>query len=71
MEPVDLKPSPPEDDPLETWLRANATATPLPDDGFTRRVLTSLPPPAKAGMSRRAAFCLAGALAGVLLPWLT
>ena len=71
MEPVDLKSPPPEDDQLETWLRANATAKLLPDDGFTRRVLTSLPPPAKAGMSRRAAFCLAGALAGVLLPWLT
>lgn len=71
MEPDDLKSPPPADDQLETWLRANAAATPLPDDGFTRRVLASLPPPARAGMPRRAAFCLAGTVAGLVLPWLT
>jgi hypothetical protein len=71
MEPLDLKSPTPGDDQLEAWLRANASATPLPDDGFTQRVLTSLPPQAQPEVSRRAVFCLVGALAGVALPFLT
>ena len=62
MEPTDLKNDPPADAQLEAWLRAGATSPPLPDDGFTRRVLASLPPP--RATSRRLMFCLAGASVG-------
>lgn len=75
MEPVDLKTSSPENDPVDAWLRANSNATPLPDAGFTDRVLASLPAStatsAKPAASRRAVFCLVGAFAGLVLPWLT
>lgn len=71
MEPDDLKSSAPGPDPVDTWLRANAAATPLPDDGFTQQVLTKLPPPSKPAAARRGLFCLVGAGAGLLLPWLT
>lgn len=41
MEPSDLNPA---DEPLELLLREPA-AVPLPDDGFSTRVLAALPPP--------------------------
>jgi hypothetical protein len=43
MEPNDLKPTPPDDASLDTWLRAHAALPTLPDDGFSHRVLTALP----------------------------
>ncbi len=43
MEPADLNSSPPDDARLEAWLRAHSAAAPLPDDGFSARVLAALP----------------------------
>jgi len=73
MESPDLKSPPPDDAALETWLRANSSLPPLPDGGFSRRVLATLPRPARRHQARRSWLCLAGvmlggaiALAGVL-----
>ncbi len=72
MEPTDLNRPAPDDAQLDAWLRSNATATPLPDNGFSQRVLANLPPRAdRAAATRRIIFCLAGALAGAIVPWLT
>ena len=65
MEPTDLKPTPPDDPQLEAWLRASATLPPLPDDGFTQRVLTALPSPTRRPSAQRLWFCLGGALVGI------
>jgi hypothetical protein len=72
MEPTDLNRSALDDAQLDTWLRSNAAAVPLPDNGFSQRVLASLPPPAsRAAGWRRLIFCIAGAAAGVVVPLLT
>ncbi|HWL14214.1 MAG TPA: hypothetical protein VNR00_01335 [Opitutus sp.] len=65
MEPADLNASPsrdPEDARLEQFLRQ--PLAPLPDDGFTARVLATLPPPPSR---TRAGVCLAAASVGVSL----
>ncbi len=63
-----MKPSSPDDTPVEAWLRSSASLPPLPDDGFSHRVLAALPPPARRRANRlRLVLCLAGALAGVAL----
>ncbi|MBI2518495.1 MAG: hypothetical protein HYV95_16570 [Opitutae bacterium] len=62
MEPDDLKSAPPDDPALDAWLRANASLPPLPDDGFSQRVLTALPSAPRS--ARRLWLCAAGALAG-------
>ena len=67
MEPNDLKPTPPDDAQLEAWLRASAAQPSLPDDGFTQRVLTALPPPARQPSARRMWFCTGGALVGIIV----
>ena len=64
MEPNDLKSLPPDDAQLEAWLRTSTMQPPLPDDGFTQRVLTALPPPARRHSALRLWFCVAGALTG-------
>jgi len=64
MEPNDLNSLPPDDVQLEAWLRASTTLPPLPDDGFSQRVLTALPPPAREDSVWRRWFCVAGALTG-------
>lgn len=67
MEPANLTPTP-EDEQLETLLRR--VEPPLPDDGFSVRVLAALPPvePASSGIGAwlnvQTALVLAGALAG-------
>lgn len=65
MEPNDLKPTPPDEAALEAWLRTSAALPPLPDDGFSRRVLAALPPAPRS--SRRILFCLAGAFVGAVV----
>ena len=45
MEPTNLTPLPSDRDPLEAWLSAKAPVAPLPDEGFTARVLAALPEP--------------------------
>lgn len=60
-------PFPPSDDPLEAQLRK--TAAPLADDGFSTRVLSSLPRPAPKPRrlpNRRTVACSLGALTGLL-----
>jgi hypothetical protein len=70
MEPTNLNPSSPDDPQLDAWLRAHATAAPLPDDGFSQRVLANLPPGEdRAAAKRRILFCLVGAGVGALVPW--
>lgn len=69
MEPNDLKsPTPPDDAHLEAWLRTHAALPALPDDGFSPRVLTALPAPARhSRVSPRLLAILLGAAAGVAL----
>lgn len=67
MEPSDLKPNSSDDAAVETWLRTHSALPPLPDDGFTPRVLTALPPPASHTLTLRTRICLAGALAGAAM----
>ena len=69
MEPEDLKSPPPDDASFEAWYRAHATRPPVPDHGFTGRVLAALPPPRKQISSQRGRFCLAGALLGGAIAW--
>ena len=70
MEPSDLKSPAPDRDPLETWLRAGVAPTPLPDNGFSHRVLTSLPPRIPPARARRVICCVIGAAAGATFPLL-
>ncbi len=65
MEPTDLKPTPPDDPQLEAWLRASTSLPPLPDNGFTQRVLTALPSPASRQSAQRTWVCVGGALVGI------
>lgn len=65
MEPNDLNTPPPDDVALEAWMRTSASLPPLPDHGFTQRVLVSLPTPVSRRSTQRLWFCLAGALAGI------
>jgi hypothetical protein len=67
MEPIDLKPTPPDDAQLEAWLHASAALPSLPDDGFTSRVLSALPPPARQQNTQREWFCVGGALIGTVV----
>ena len=68
MEPTDLKNIPPDDAQLEAWLRSANPAAPLPDDGFTPRVLAALPPSTAAHGVRRRMLCVtAGAIAGTVV----
>jgi hypothetical protein len=61
--------SPESDRHLEELLRRTSTA-PLPDDGFSQRVLSALPPRARIheanSTGRRVLLCVAGAAIGVL-----
>ncbi len=64
MEPADLNPTPPDDPALEAWLRSGTALPPLPDHGFSHRVLAALPPP-PAPVSSRVWACAVGAGAGL------
>jgi len=68
MESANLTPLPPDRDPVDAWLSVKAPIAPLPDDGFSVRVLAALPPP-NALLWRRPVLCLAGALAGLAFAW--
>ena len=72
MEPANLNPASRDGDDgdaearLAAHLRARSPA--LPDDGFSARVLATLPPPRRApapGLGRRLAVGWAGAVAGI------
>lgn len=67
MEPDNLNPPPPSNDTrLEAWLRTNTALPPLPDDGFSRRVLAALPAPQRTpGVSPRLCAIAAGATLGI------
>jgi hypothetical protein len=72
MEPPDVNSG---DDPqLEQWLR-NSEHEPVADNGFTARVLASLPPapvrwtPEPAQNRTRVTAIVAGAMAGVVCCW--
>lgn len=66
MESPDLKSTPPDDAALEAWLRAHSALPPLPDAGFSHRVLATLPRPHPAPRhhARRSWLCLAAVAAG-------
>ena len=66
MEPADITPPSPEDARLETFL-SHDLAAPLPDAGFSARVLAALPPRQRyrAPVQGRITALAAGALAGL------
>jgi hypothetical protein len=64
MEPTNLKPPSPPDDQIEAWLRTSSQLPPLPDDGFSARVVAALP---ARRQNRRAWLCVAGAVVGVVI----
>jgi hypothetical protein len=65
MEPANLTPAPGDDDRLDTLLR-RSTEAPLPDNGFSARVLAALPPrPREDRDWLRAILCLLAAAAGL------
>jgi hypothetical protein len=65
MEPTDLNSSPDANDEARLTALLRPTSAPLPDDGFSARVVMALPP-AGTGPApwRRIVFCLAGLAAG-------
>ena len=69
MEPANLTPLPPDRDPLEAWLSAKAPVAPLPDAGFTARVLAALPPPQSSISWRRLLLYATGTLSGLAVAW--
>lgn len=66
MEPTNLNSTPPDDDALEAWLRANSSLPPLPDDGFSRRVLGALPRAFQRRVQRSVS-CMAAVILGSAL----
>jgi hypothetical protein len=62
MESPDLKPTPPDDAAFDSLLRAQSGLAPLPDAGFSPRVVAALPRPRR---HRRALSCLTGLAAGL------
>ena len=70
MEPADLNPLlPPDDAQLESWLHAASARPPLPDNDFSHRVLTALPPSAQKAKTRRLGVYAAGTFLGLLVVW--
>jgi hypothetical protein len=69
MESANLTPLPPDRDPLEAWLSAKVPVAPLPDEGFTARVLASLPPPQSSFPWHRSLLYTAGTLSGLAVAW--
>ena len=69
MEPANLTPLPPDRDPLEAWLSAKAPVAPLPDAGFTARVLAALPPPQSSFSWRRLVLYATGTVCGLAVAW--
>ena len=67
MEPTNLNPLPLDE--LDGMLRDASHADPVPDHGFSARVLAALPPrpPTRRRDSRRLAFSAVGALAGIMV----
>jgi len=66
MESDDLKAMQPDDASLEALLRTAGPQAPLPDDGFSRRVIAVLPPPPQSPR-QRLWVCVVGAAAGLLV----
>jgi len=66
MEPADLSSPDPTDQKLAAFLRS-AEGQPLPDDGFSVRVLAALPPPRPAPWLSRRDWLSGGLAAGLLL----
>lgn len=64
MEPANIKSVPPDDAQLEAWYRTNISSPSLPDDGFSRKVLAALPPPARSRRAKRQIFILTGLVVG-------
>lgn len=68
MESADLNPlSSSDDHQLENWLHTAAARPPLPDAGFSHRVLAALPPSTRQTKTRRLGFYAAGTVAGLIV----
>ena len=67
MEPNNLNFPPPDDVQLEAWLRTSASLPPLPGDGFTSRVVATLPVPVARRSTQRLWVCAAGAFVGLVV----
>jgi hypothetical protein len=68
MEPANLTPFRSDHDPVESWLRAKAV-DPLPDNGFSARVIAALPPSPASFSWRRLLLCAGGTLCGLAFAW--
>lgn len=66
MEPTNLNSPTPDDEKLAQFLRSTESE-PLPDDGFSARVLAALPPPRLAPLFSRRDWLIGGAVIGALL----
>lgn len=66
MEPTDLNPPELSDEKLTALLRA-AGSGPLPDGGFSARVLAALPPPRRAPLLVRRDWIIGGLAATLVL----
>ena len=62
MEPSDLNFPSSDDAQIEAWLRTSSRLPPLPDNGFSARVVAALP---ARRQNRRAWLCAAGTVLGV------
>jgi hypothetical protein len=72
MEPTNLSsssPDPQDDARLDAWMRQSPP--PLPDDGFSQRVLAALPHPRSSASyaSQRTLIVVAGGLLGAGVAW--
>jgi hypothetical protein len=65
MESDHVKPTPPDDTQLESWLRTNSSLPSLPDDGFSRRVLAALPASSPSRLTPRLLAIAIGAASGI------
>jgi hypothetical protein len=66
MESDDLKSNPSDDAALDAWLRSAGSLPPLRDDGFSQRVLATLPAVARPA-AQRVWVCATGAAAGLAM----
>ena len=69
MEPADLNSPSPDDARLDAWLRDSSALPPLPDNGFSRRVVAALPRQDRRRSLSTAAYLIGGAAGLAFAAW--